>query len=305
MADFADFELKGVDVTELAFGLLPEMSEVFGATLEQDRLVDSLGDLARIVGNSKVLQDNVTGLQQALGPDEYALQVTADWVERSGVQTGLDRSLWTPAITTPDDVKSIIVTGTTANGQDRVASLLEKRASADGTPSTTVYLPIGNRVMDSGLEKTNANIEQMYDVAGRYPTEAEYADHVVRPVLVQAGYKVAMLPQNEDGGSKIADSFVAEHPEVFEDKVAFARVANGGVLLAVQFRQAARRAGIAFDVNPDAPQAFVLTDTLPVARNKEQQGQSTKYQNPLTAARQIVITARAIQQCVQADSIDK
>ncbi len=301
MADFADFELKGVDVAELAFGLLPEMSEAFGAALEPSRMVDSLGELASVVGKSKVLQENISDVQRVVGTNEDGLGIAADWVERSGIQKQLDRSLWTPAIQTPDDVNAVIVTGAVANWQSRAASLLERRI-VDNKPATTVYMPTGNRIMNSVTEVVNPHVAQMYDVAGQLPTESEFANHVVRPVLENAGYTVHFLPQDTAKGSEIAARFVAEHPEVFTGTVAFARVANAGVQLAVQFRQAARKAGIAFDTDEKAPQAFVLTDTLAVARKAEELKKSLRYQNPLTAMRQIVITAQAIQQSLDADA---
>jgi hypothetical protein len=76
--------------------------------------------------------------------------------------------------------------------------------------------------------------------------------------------------------------------------VAFARVANAGIQLAGQFVRASRDSG--FNGNRFDPQAFVLTDTFPIARTPEEAKNPKEYQNPFTGLRQIAVTAKELVQ---------
>ena len=79
-----------------------------------------------------------------------------------------------------------------------------------------------------------------------------------------------------------------------EIEYGFARVANAGIQQAVTFRKAAKQAGIANDAERDNPEAFVLTDSFPVARTPDQMADSKNFQNPFTGIRQIALTAKMI-----------
>ena len=291
--DLSNFSLHTFDAATVAGGLLPEMAEVFGVDFDPEHAAQSLTELSGAIGKSKVLQDNIGQVQEVLGTDQDGLSIAADWLERSGVQKALDRNLWTPGSQTPRDVGAIVMTDSMANGQDRTTALLQRWAeqgrSRDELPR--VFLATGNRIMDTKTEVTNASVEQMYDVMGRYPTGYEYGESVVRPTLVSAGYKVTIIPYDTANGSEVADRFISDYPAIFGGEIAFARVANSGVQLAGQFRRAVHARGWNFDT-AENPQVYILTDEQPIARNEEELSQSRRFQNPHTGIHLAVQTAR-------------
>lgn len=308
MADFANFELADLrtngGVYNLADGLIPEMAEVFGVDIDEQPSVEALGTLIDVIGKSKVLRENVAEVQEKLGTDGDGLTIAADWTDRSGVQKALDRSLWHPWIKTPRYVHGVVQTGAVANWQDRTTNLLVERAG-NGIDLPPIYIPVGTRVMESVTEKVNPNVQAFLEANNeRYPTETEYAEAVVAPKLTDAGYEVQVEPYDTQSGSEIATTFVNSHPELFSmnKQVTFARVANAGLMLAVQFRQAARarNTSIQYDAEPHAPQVFVLTDSFPIARTEEEAKDAPHFQNPLTAIRQVAVSAKVLHEAATA-----
>src|SRR6185369_9215526 len=97
--------------------LIPEIGEVFEVDLGEQPSTEALGELVGVIGSNKVLQENLPRVQSVLDTNGEALDIAANWVERSGVQKALDRSLWLP-FETPQ-VNAIIATGAVANWQDR------------------------------------------------------------------------------------------------------------------------------------------------------------------------------------------
>ncbi|HUP26108.1 MAG TPA: hypothetical protein VM124_00480 [Candidatus Limnocylindrales bacterium] len=288
MADFSNFEL-GDDVMTLAGGLLPEMAEIFEVDLGQ-RTAEDIGRLIGRMGASQVLQENIPLVQERLGTDQSALEIAANWLDRSGVQKSLNRSLWTPSLQAPKHAVTVM-TGAVANWQDRTAYLVADASREAG--GGEVYIPIGTRVMDSVTEKTNFNVDVFFSDSGRYPTEAEYAGAFVVPLLEAAGNNVFLKPYNTTNGQEIAERFFEDEPMLYASGyITFARVANAGILLAGQFVRAARDSG--FDQNSNDPQAFVRTDTFPVARTEAEVKNPKEYQNPFTGIRQIAVTAKEI-----------
>lgn len=308
MSDFSNYYLRALDINTVAGGVVPEMAHVFGVALDQNDLTSSLGQLVGAMGQSKVLQENTADVREKLGiVSGDAVEIAAGWLEKSGVMKQLDRSLWTPELQTPDDVEAIVVSGAVANWQDRAFTLLVGRVEAGKTPGR-VYIPVGDRVMNSPTELTNPNIVNMADARqGSLPTETDYAEGIGRPLLQAAGYRVEVMPYSGLNGDQIAERFVEERPGFFDrpkGKIAFARVANAGIMLATQFRQAAHAQGIDFDKDPDNPQLFILTDTFPIAKTEKDAKNAAEFQNPLTAMRQIAVTAKHLQIAHDQHNID-
>lgn len=290
MADFSNFEL-GQNVGELADGLLPEMAEVFEVSLDATPTEEQLGGLVGALGKKKTLRDNEEGakawLTQVTGSEEAALDLAADWMDRSSVQLALDRALWSPEFETPD-YAHIVMTGAVANWLDRTAHLVA------GRPRTQVHIPVGNQVMGTATEKTNANVSVFFENESRYPTQAEYAEVFVKPLIEAAGSEVVVHPYDTDNGQEIAERFFDDESMLFVmgNYIAFARVANAGVQLACQFRQAAETLG--FDSSSSDPQAFVLTDGFRVARTLDEAKDAPNFQNPFTGIRQIALTGKLL-----------
>lgn len=299
MADFSNFEL-GDNVYELADGLIPEIAEVFEVSLGLAPNQESLSKLVSAIGKSTVLRENVGQVQAVLGTDDNAMTIMANWIDRAGTQRALDRSLWTPDVPTPSDPKAIVITGGVANWMDRTASLLEDRARSERdqlADMPIVLAPVGTRVMNTGTEQENPNVQTFLNEEGRCPTEAEYMEEFVAPRLLLAGYYNEVMPYDSTRGDEIAERFVAdERGYIYFDRshIAFARVANAGIQQAVQFRRAIQNQYPAFDRDPAHPQAFVLTDEFPVARNVEQAENARKYQKGESGLRQVAMTAKMI-----------
>lgn len=299
MADFSNFELVNINqdrgVSELAGGVIPEMARVFEVELSERPTVDELGVLVGAIGKSKILQENLPQVQEVLGTGDDALAITSEWLIRSGVQEPLDRSLWTPDQPVPEDVDAIVMTGAVANWQDRMVKLLAERRKA-GHELAPVRLALGNEVMDSPTEVTNSNVLAFVEAYGAHPTQAQYGEDVIAPALRSVGYEVAIDPYDTNKGNEIAAAFVEKYNRLLTGKLAFARVANAGIQQAGQFRTAARKLNPGFDIDPANPQAFVLTDTFPVAQTEEENKKPVSFQRPATGIRQVAMTAKTLAQ---------
>lgn len=292
MADFSNFEL-GDNVAALAGGLLPEMANVFEIELGDAPNSQTLGALVGAIGAKKTLRENETGakawLTQVTGSDEQAFALAADWLERSGVQQALDRSLWTPELTTPEEA-AVVATGGVANWQDRTAELITNLSPRQ------VHIATGTQVMNSVTEKINPNVITLQNVYGTFPTQQQYAEDIILPQLLAAGHEVVISPYDTQNGEEIAQRFVADYSRLLSGPLAFARVANAGIQLAVQFRNAARRMNTRFDTNPNKPQAFVLTDSFPIARTLDEAApkNAKDFQSPFTGIRQVALTGKLL-----------
>ncbi|MCA9332757.1 hypothetical protein KDA00_02690 [Candidatus Saccharibacteria bacterium] len=310
MANLADTDLSNFELYELsqephwvhevADGVISEIAEVFDVVLSSETNSDELGRLVGAVGTSKVLQENIGQVQEVLDREGSAIDIAADWVVRSGVQKALDRSLWTPSLTTPDDAM-IIMTGAVANWQDRGAKLLIERVAA-GHEAGFVSYPVGNRLMDSPTEITNPNVVAFHEAYGALPTESQYAEDVVAPRLVENGYDVFMHAKQMKSGDEIASEFVKSdlnYSSIANGQYVFVRVANAGIQLATQFRKAMKNSRHGFDIGPENPQVYIVTDELPIARTDEQSKDPANFQNPMTAIRQVALTAKLLQEVIE------
>lgn len=299
MADFSNYEL-GTNVAELADGLLPEMAEVFEVPLSANPTAEELGKLVGAIGASKVLQQNIPRVQAILGTATDGLTVAADWLDRSGVQQSLERSLWTPDQITSWDRNRVVITGAVANWQDRVTDLLIAKASSGVSVDGRVDIAVGNRVMNTPTETTNPNVQIFEREHNRPPTEADYASWGIMPALRMGGYPdVQVLYFDTTSGDEIAHDYFQSNPGVLNDRVIFARVANAGIQLACQFRKAARLMRPDFDSDPDNPQVFVSTDSFPIARTSEDLKNPRQFQNPFTGIRQVALTGKLLVEAAQ------
>jgi hypothetical protein len=229
---------------------------------------------------------------------ELDRETTADLVDRSGVQEGLDRSLWTPEVTTDtitetEELGAIVIMGGVANWQDRSVYRL-----ALFTHTVPIHALAGPRVMDLPTEQANPNVSRLHRVFGRYPTEAEYMGAIIVPKLTEAIYDILPTSFQTGDGDTIFEQFFQQNEHLVDERLVVARVANAGVIMAIQLRNAARKFKADFDANREEPQVFVVTDTFPVARSEEEDEQPDHYQKASTALRQVVLTAKKLHEAV-------
>ena len=283
--DFNNFQL-GDDVRELADGLMVDIGEAFHIDLiglDDEALSVGLGEVVGRLGKNKELRNNeeVTVLSD---------ESMANLLDRSGVQTSLDRSLWTPSITTSNaEVDALIMTGAVANWQDRIAAQV-----VTANTSVPIHYATSDRVMGTPTEKVNPNVMAMFEAEGDYPTESQYAAQIIIPKLVEAGFTVISSEYAGANGDQLAEGLFGDFPELAFKNLVFGRVANAGLQLACQMRVAARKINPDFDGFQDEPQVFVVTDSFPVAITPEQKADAAHYQNPQTGLRQAVLSAKLI-----------
>src|SRR5581483_971369 len=232
--NFHDFHL-GDNVYELADGLILEIAERLEVSMSSQPSEQSLGYLVGKIGKNKVLRHNeeVTAIDR---------ETAVELVERSGVQQALDRSLWTPEIPTYAP-HAYIATGAVANWQDRTADILQDRTAdilIDRKLSRApVYLVAGSRVMNSVTEQNNPNVQGLTQELEQYPREDQYVEHVIAPRLLEHDIPVKMFRYDTESGEELAANFFTDgenYKLVINGRLAFARVANAGVQLAVQMR---------------------------------------------------------------------
>ncbi len=283
--DFSTYHL-GDDVTQLAGGVIAEVADITAMPLDGSN-VEQLGMLVGAIGADKVLRNNPNRTLQ----DALPLERAADLIDQSGIQKPLNRSFRHPDTEMPFS-EPLVVTGAVANWQDRTAKLVQ------GWPQTRVFMPTGNRDMSSKTEISNPNIIQFmrFDIDQPYPTEARYAESYVKPLLERAGHDVRLEAIESGDGQFILDSFAKSHRDLLYGRIGVARVANAGVQLAYQMRQAARGVLPQFDSDKQISQLYIITDTLPVARTEEQVKDLTNFQSPYTALRQLALTAKLLAQ---------
>lgn len=280
--DFANFRL-GDNVYELANGLIPEIGERLDVEVGEQPTSTGLQGVMDVVGRNKVLRQN----EEVTAIDPLTM---ADLVERSGVQKPLNRSLWTPGIYgTGPKIDAYVIMGAVANWQDRTAALFDRRGAKP------IYSIAGTREMKTATEVTNPNIVRLFEKFHRYPTEAEYVASIVVPRIVRTGrHDVLPIASNTDDGDELMFELFDKNPQLLEKRLAVARVANAGIMMAVQLRTVAQTLRSDFDADPRSPQVFVITDSLPVDHTPKQNGNPQRVQKAATALRQVVLTAKKL-----------
>lgn len=273
---------KGLEPDDI--GVLPEIAEAFQAELSEIPDAQNLGQLVGAVGPAKTLRDNETGVETTLA--KAPIEISRDWVVRSGIMRPLDRGLWDAETPAPaDSVK--IGQGAVMNWQDRFATVMESVAPSE------VVLISGNRRMDTKTEIREANIGIFRLETGRVPTEAEYAERFIAPRLRKVGHTVTELAFNTKDGAEIIRGMFEEKPELLERQLTAVRVANAGLPLALQIRRVAREIKPDFDDEAN-PQMFAMTDEIHLAENKAETKDAKNNQSPVSALRQAVVVAKEL-----------
>lgn len=301
MTDFSDFELAKIPETEggvytLADGVIRDIAEGLEVPIGDEPTTADLQAVMDKVGTNKVLRNNeeVTA---------FSRDQMVEFVERAGVQRELERSLWTPQVGIFDDdnplqyklnVDRFVLMGGVANWQDRMPLLL-----TDIVRNGAVHILGGNRVMDTATEINNRNVQEIYDAFGRYPTEAEYIASVVAPRFAEEDWTVLATPFETKDGDEMFTKFFEQNSGLLEKKLALGRVANAGIIMAIQMREAARAIDADFDSDPENPQVFVVTDSFPLARTDAEDSEPAYYQKAATALRQTVLAAKKIHETAQ------
>lgn len=281
--DFSDFYL-GDNVYRLADGVIPDIAERLDIKLGDEPNSADLQLVMTKVGQNKVLRENQE--VEAISRSEKA-----DLLARSGIQSQLRRSLWTPEVqANPEKVEAIIATGGVANWQDRTAKAIRGFKAT----SVPIYLGAGSRLMNTPTEIRNKNVKRISSKFQRVPTEAEYVSSVISPSLKRAGFDVLASPFETEDGDEILRRLFEINQHLADERLAMARVANAGIIMAIQMREAARAINPDFDTDPKNPQAFVITDTFPIARTKRQDNAPKSYQKTDTGLRQLVLTAKKL-----------
>lgn len=287
--NFHDYYL-GDNVYELAGGLIPEIAELLEVDLGPQPNSESLSQLVGKLGANKVLRNNV----EVEAIDSYQM---ADFVDQSGVQRELSRSLWSPEITPRNRGVSIaVLSGGVANWQNRSAAAIPSWFNG------LVLLPTGNRIMNGPTEVNHPDVKALESILQTPPTEFEYASHVITDKIVDfAGNKLRSIPLPFESakGHEIATQFFEKNPKLLEEKLLFVRVANAGIQLAVEMRKAARQLNSDFDQDPQNPQVYIQTDEFPVSRSAEEDARPTQFQKAQTGLRQVALTAKSLFEATQ------
>lgn len=316
--DFSNYR-AGDNVHELAGGIIPELADYFQVALSDVPTVEELGTLVGVVGKNKVLRENKE-------TTIISIAEAAAYVDRSGILLPLEGSTLRGRdnLTGAGCIGHIIISGGVANWQDRVADLLVSKNKNSG-----IHIPVGNRIMNSATELTNPNIQTFAAKSGVPPTEAQYTEAFVASKLSDAGIYFEVYPYDTSDGQEIANKFAADRRDLFMPsdphdgeitrytEMMVAGVAGAGIMRAVQFRQAIQKLDPEFDTrvkyashktgvptnnsDPDGvmnwvTQMHVLTDTISVARTREQIASPTTHQSPFTALRQVIVTAKSLQE---------
>ena len=283
--NFATFYL-GDNVYELAEGVLPDIAERLDLKLA---IEPNSGDMQAVLDNlkrNKVLRHGIeiTAIDQ---------DTKAELIDRSGIQSALSRSLHSPEYTLePNNIDALIMLGGMANWQHRSVEVIP--GAFKGIPIFTVG---GTRVMNTATETVREDVMSLAKKNGGYPTEAQYMAKVIVPRLVKAGHTV--IDQDVDSyksadGDSLLRQLFTKHSHLARSNVAMVRVANAGIIMAIQMSQAARTINENFDMSPAEPQAYVLTDSRQVARTDEQEIDAFNYQKADPAISQLVLTAKKL-----------
>ena len=301
MADFSNFELEQLKYDDgvggLSDGIVRDTADIFRVSLSDRPNADELSELVDQIRSNKVLEGNIQNIEKRIPLNEKGINQAADLVERSGVQLPLSRSLWTPEITA-DEIDNVVIMGGVANWMDRMENMLLRDAESEYFRK--VVLVTGNRTMTAKTELVNPRVIEFKESIGREPHETEYAKKYLVPSLSERGHTVKSMTQNTTGGGELALQY-ANYQESLghsaDEPVAFLRVANAGVQMAIQYRDAIRTGSPGFDnvTVGGAHQAFIRTDGFRMARTQDQIQDPTNYQNPITALGQVVLAAKLLQ----------
>lgn len=278
-------DVYNIGATEHGLGVIPEMAMAFGHELAPEPNPGNLGDLIKVVGQSKELQQNLPRVQEVLGTDQKAVDIARNWVERSGLLVPTERSFMDPNLPLPKTEKDAVLflSGGVRNWMRRradVALALKERGIVKNA-----IIAVGNRAM-KGVEGPDVRDGM---------TEADYMDEVIVPILEEADVVTDILRVESSNGSEVM-AVGAEH--IFEhtnaEPIIVVGNAGAGIQMAGQLRQAFRsveeRHTYSFD--PDGSELFIATDGFPLGETGKEP--TSTHQNPFTALGQIARNAKIL-----------
>lgn len=135
--------IYGIGATpEHPLGVAREITIAFDHDLTPTPDVDNLGELIGKVGPAKELQDNIAGVQSALGTTENGITIASGWVKRSGLLVTVER-MYASAERAEGAVDLAIITGGVRNWMYRRAEALGGLSACAGIDRT--LLVAGNR----------------------------------------------------------------------------------------------------------------------------------------------------------------
>ncbi len=277
--NFENYDLSS-DVYELADDLLPAMAKAFDVELGNSANEESMQNLIGEIGPAKFLQDNIGIVQDRLGRSGTAIEIAADWVERSGVLVPTRRSFASSEIVFPTQFDAAMISGGVARWMLRRANKLKAEVNS-GTQIGTVYLSAGTRQM---RETEHGLVGEYAKQQGSLPTEREFAATYIASALRESGLRAKLFEQDTSEGDDLMSQFARE----VSGAESFLVVSNApaAIQTAGQFRVAARAVNDGFD--RDGDQLYMVADGIGVARAGE--GPAT-HQNPFTALGQIARNA--------------
>jgi hypothetical protein len=151
--------------------------------------------------------------------------------------------------------------------------------------------------MKTSTEVTNPNILKLETELGHYPTEQEYLLKIVKPRLKQdVGITADVHMYDTGNADEMIRDFFDSSPDLTGYNLSVVRVANAGLIQALQVRKGARVQNHGFDENSSRPQLFIETDSLPVSRTAEDDAKPTEFQKASTGIKQLVLAAKMLHQ---------
>lgn len=295
MQDFSNYEVsKIIESSEgiygLANNLLPEMAEALGYDLGERSAEESLKGFIKHIGPAKELQDNIALVQQRLGTNEDAVTIAADWVDRSGLLTPVARAFRDNTELDMSKIDRVVMTGGVANWMIRRGMLIERIL-----PEVPIDIVVGNRQMKEVEHPIVGHL--MRNKGEDRITESEFALNYLEPRLGVLGLQaVTVTAETANGNEVFAELFSQYETCAQDDTILVVGNAPSFIQSAGQLRSVARDVNPNFDPLDNEPQLYMISDTIPVARNGE--GTAT-HQNPYSALGQIARSASYIQQATR------
>ncbi len=306
MADFSNYRIEAFGeqgVYDLADRVIPEIATAFNFDLPHKPSVPALKELIRVVGPAKTLQDNIELVQERLGVEKDALQMATNWVDRSGILQPVRRSFTDNSRGLPEHRHvgtTIFNTGVARWSLRRAQVMIDLQNEGFDLGQKIIFAgqrPMGEQEHESVVRLSDVLTDRQKK-AGKV-TEALFAEHVLLPLLHDAGV---------DADLAIADS--ANGDEIFERGIRFNTDMLGGSILAIgnapaaiqvagQFREAARKISSGFNDRGIAPTIYMASDSIPLARTEAELKSPATHQNPYTAIGQLIRNAMYLQRTVE------
>ena len=227
---FANYDLRQPhsSVYEIGGGVVPEIAQAFGHSLDREPNDINLGSLIGVVGPAKELQENIGLVRGRLGTDKGAVDIARGWIERSGLLTPVERP-YTRVGDTPDMYDFAVITGGVRNWMQRRANVLD---SVTDTSVSKVLLAAGNRTMKA---KEGEDVEEGM-------TEADYMKNIIAQSMSEKGYDVDFLRVESASGNEVMATMANDLGKIAGKKLLILTNAGNWMQNAGQLRRAIRRA---------------------------------------------------------------